>query len=104
MPENAEKISVVTSPLKWLFITLIRGYQLCISPYLGQNCRFYPSYSQYALEAVALHGCVKGFFLALKRLGKCHPWQPGGLDPVPGKKAGCRCGSPVKKATETFEK
>jgi putative membrane protein insertion efficiency factor len=62
---------------------LIRAYQLCISPFLGSRCRFYPSCSDYALEAIAVHGAVKGGWLALTRLLRCHPWHPGGFDPVP---------------------
>ncbi len=73
------------SPLEWLLIVLIRGYQLCISPYLGQNCRFYPTCSQYALKAISVHGCLKGSLLTLIRLCKCHPFHPGGFDPVPEK-------------------
>jgi putative membrane protein insertion efficiency factor len=69
--------------MKALLLCVLRGYQLCISPFLGQNCRFYPSCSQYAYEAVARHGIAKGVTLAARRLGKCHPWHPGGVDPVP---------------------
>jgi putative membrane protein insertion efficiency factor len=61
----------------------IRGYQLFISPLLGQRCRFYPSCSNYALEAIEVHGALKGAWLALKRIARCHPWHPGGVDPVP---------------------
>jgi len=67
-----------------LLVWLLRGYQLAISPFLGQNCRFYPTCSNYAIEAVRAHGALKGSALAAKRLCKCHPWHPGGLDPVPG--------------------
>jgi putative membrane protein insertion efficiency factor len=69
--------------MKTLLLLLVRGYQLGISPFLGQNCRFYPSCSHYALEAIGRHGAMKGGWLATKRLCKCHPWHPGGLDPVP---------------------
>jgi uncharacterized protein len=62
---------------------LIRGYQLLVSPLLGPRCRFYPSCSQYALEAVQQHGTLRGSLLALRRLARCHPWHPGGYDPVP---------------------
>lgn len=61
---------------------LIRLYQLTVSPLLGPRCRFYPSCSQYALEALARFGCMRGGWLALKRIGRCHPWHPGGFDPV----------------------
>ncbi|WP_297458785.1 membrane protein insertion efficiency factor YidD [Ferrovum sp.] len=62
---------------------LIRTYQLCLSPFLGRSCRFYPTCSQYAHDAILLHGSVRGIGLAAKRLCKCHPWHPGGYDPVP---------------------
>lgn len=63
--------------------SLVRGYQLVLSPYLGQRCRFHPSCSEYALEALQTHGALCGSWLALRRLSKCHPWHPGGYDPVP---------------------
>lgn len=62
---------------------LIRGYQLIVSPWLGPRCRFHPSCSNYALEAIERHGAWRGSGLALQRLGRCHPFNPGGLDPVP---------------------
>ncbi|MBB1127038.1 membrane protein insertion efficiency factor YidD [Thiospirillum jenense] len=64
---------------------LIRFYQLFISPLLGNHCRFSPSCSQYALEAIELYGVMVGIRLAIRRLLRCHPWHPGGFDPVPGK-------------------
>lgn len=64
-------------------IALIRVYQYAISPLLGSRCRFYPSCSAYAVESLQRHGPFKGFWLALRRIGRCHPWQPGGYDPVP---------------------
>lgn len=62
---------------------LIRGYQILVSPLLGPRCRFYPSCSHYALEAIDAHGPARGGWLALRRLGRCHPWHAGGFDPVP---------------------
>jgi putative membrane protein insertion efficiency factor len=62
---------------------LIRGYQLLVSPWLGARCRFYPSCSQYALEALAEHGSLRGGWLSVKRLARCHPFHSGGYDPVP---------------------
>lgn len=62
---------------------LIRFYQWVISPLLGPHCRFHPTCSQYALEAIERFGVVKGSWLALRRLLRCHPWHPGGHDPVP---------------------
>jgi uncharacterized protein len=69
--------------MRAILIVLIRGYQWCISPVLGNHCRFYPSCSQYAREAIEVHGAWCGGWLALRRLARCHPWQPGGVDPVP---------------------
>ena len=69
--------------MRQLIHILIRIYQLGISPLLGPRCRFYPSCSQYALEAVAAHGSMRGSWLALRRLARCHPFSAGGFDPVP---------------------
>ena len=69
--------------MRHFLIVLIRAYQWTISPLLGPRCRFYPSCSQYALEAVQRHGTLAGSWLALRRLLRCHPWHPGGIDPVP---------------------
>ncbi|MBF0192513.1 MAG: membrane protein insertion efficiency factor YidD [Magnetococcales bacterium] len=66
-----------------LLLGLIRFYQLVISPVLPSSCRFYPTCSHYAAEAVTRYGALKGSWLTLRRLGKCHPFHPGGLDPVP---------------------
>lgn len=63
--------------MKRLMLLLLRGYQLAISPFLGQNCRFYPSCSDYAAQAIDLHGPARGSLLAARRLCKCHPWHPG---------------------------
>jgi putative membrane protein insertion efficiency factor len=62
---------------------LIRGYQAAISPLLPPSCRFHPSCSQYALEAVTRYGSLRGGWLAVRRLARCHPFHPGGYDPVP---------------------
>lgn len=66
-----------------LLVLLIRGYRLLLSPLLGRHCRFHPSCSEYALEALQRHGLWKGSWLALRRIGSCHPWHAGGFDPVP---------------------
>jgi len=66
-----------------IFIGLIRVYQVALSPFLGPACRFYPSCSEYAYQAVMRHGPVKGLLLAVKRILRCHPFHPGGVDPVP---------------------
>ncbi|NNJ79520.1 MAG: membrane protein insertion efficiency factor YidD [Xanthomonadales bacterium] len=62
---------------------LIRSYQVLLSPFLGNHCRFTPSCSAYAMEAIEKHGALKGGWLALKRIGRCHPLCDGGYDPVP---------------------
>ena len=72
-------------PLKAFFLLLIRGYQYFISPLLGQNCRFYPSCSCYAKQAIEQRGLIFGLYLSVRRILKCNPWHPGGLDPVPPK-------------------
>ncbi|MBM9463856.1 membrane protein insertion efficiency factor YidD [Aeromicrobium sp. YIM 150415] len=69
--------------MKWLLVVLLRGYRAVISPLYGQTCRFYPSCSAYALEAVERHGAIRGSWLAVRRLVRCHPWTPGGVDLVP---------------------
>lgn len=65
------------------FIVLVRFYQLCISPLTPSACRFTPTCSQYALEALRKHGLIKGLWLTVRRLLRCHPWGGSGYDPVP---------------------
>jgi putative membrane protein insertion efficiency factor len=69
--------------MRRLLIALIDVYKACLSPFLGHHCRFYPTCSSYAQEAIATHGVIKGSKMAIMRLGKCHPWHEGGVDPVP---------------------
>lgn len=69
--------------MRAVLTALIRGYQWAISPLLGPHCRFYPSCSQYAHEAIERHGVARGVWLAIRRVARCHPWHPGGVDPVP---------------------
>ena len=64
-------------------VLLLKGYRRLVSPLYGQVCRFFPSCSAYALEAVTVHGAVKGTYLAARRLARCHPWNDGGVDHVP---------------------
>ena len=72
---------IVTYPL----ILLIRLYQLIVSPMLGSNCRFMPTCSEYALESLKTYGLIKGTYLTIKRIGKCHTWGSNGYDPIPTK-------------------
>lgn len=69
--------------MKILLMGLIRSYQVLISPLLLPACRFQPTCSRYALEAIARFGAIKGSWLAVRRISRCHPWHPGGYDPVP---------------------
>ena len=73
--------------MKRLLILLLKGYRFAISPLYGQVCRYHPSCSAYALEAVTEHGSLRGSWLAARRVGRCHPWAEGGYDPVPPKDA-----------------
>ncbi len=66
-----------------VFIAVIKAYQLALSPFFGQQCRFTPSCSHYAIMALQTHGVLKGMWLTVKRLSRCHPWHTGGHDPVP---------------------
>lgn len=69
--------------MKTVLVALLRAYRAVISPMYGQVCRYDPSCSAYALEAVQTHGAIRGVVLAARRLGRCHPWTAGGYDPVP---------------------
>jgi uncharacterized protein len=71
--------SWLSKPLIWL----IRAYQLGLSPFLGRSCRFHPSCSEYAVESLERYGIFRGLWLAVRRVGRCNPWHPGGYDPVP---------------------
>jgi uncharacterized protein len=74
---------------QWLLLAFVHLYRVFLSPFLGGACKFYPSCSQYAQEAIALHGAKSGSWLALKRLGRCRPFTKGGFDPVPDSTLGC---------------
>ena len=71
--------------MKKILISFIRFYQLTFSSLMGHNCRFQPTCSEYARQAIQIHGTLKGSYLTLKRLLKCHPWSKSGYDPVPPK-------------------
>ena len=75
--------------MKYVLIGVLRLYRLLISPLYGQVCRYYPSCSAYALEAVTVHGSVRGSWYAARRVTRCHPWAVGGIDPVPAKHSPC---------------
>lgn len=72
------------SPLAHVLALPVRAYRLLLSPWVGHNCRYQPTCSAYALEALARYGAVRGGVLALRRIGRCHPWGASGYDPVPG--------------------
>jgi putative membrane protein insertion efficiency factor len=76
-------LAEIRAAMRPILIALIRVYQLFLSPLLGNHCRFYPSCSQYAREAIERHGVSRGVWLAIRRVLRCHPWHPGGVDPVP---------------------
>jgi len=69
--------------MRFVLRFLIRGYQLAISPLFGPRCRFYPSCSHYAMEAIQTHGALRGSWLSVRRISRCHPFHDGGFDPVP---------------------
>ena len=73
--------------MKYLLIGIVRAYQLMISPYFPPSCRYQPTCSSYAIEAISKHGSIKGGWLTIKRIARCHPWSEGGIDPVPESKS-----------------
>jgi uncharacterized protein len=77
------------SPAAWVLIVLVRIYQWTLRPFIGANCRFFPSCSDYALEALRTHGALRGTSLSAWRILRCNPWNRGGYDPVPA----CQCRS-----------
>ena len=86
MPFNVSWLrlrSVVKRVLSFPFIALVRFYQVCISPFKPPSCRFTPTCSQYAIEALRKHGPIRGLYLTVRRLLRCHPWGGSGYDPVP---------------------
>ena len=87
--------------MRYLLIGLLRAYRLLISPLYGQVCRYHPSCSAYALQAVTVHGSVRGSWYAVRRLARCHPWAPGGYDPVPEKPGATAPSVPDRKTNQT---
>ena len=69
--------------MKQLLVLFVRGYQVVLSPHLPAACRYYPTCSHYAIEALEKHGALRGGWLAIKRIARCHPFRPGDYDPVP---------------------
>jgi len=82
-----------------ILIFLLRAYQRIISPLLGPCCRFHPSCSEYAIQSLARFGALRGSWLTVRRLSRCHPLHPGGLDPVPEPHPGCACGHSSKESS-----
>jgi uncharacterized protein len=76
-------VHTISGAPRWLALLMIRGYQIVISPLLPSSCRFTPTCSSYALTSIERYGVLKGGWLATKRLARCHPFHPGGHDPVP---------------------
>lgn len=66
-----------------ILISIVKAYQLVLSPFFGQQCRFYPTCSQYSVEAIQKHGALRGTYYTVRRLTRCHPWCDGGHDPIP---------------------
>jgi uncharacterized protein len=82
-PVVATGAPVENRTVKTIFLFLIRAYQKLISPFLPASCRFFPSCSVYTYQAIEKYGVLRGGWLGLRRIGRCHPWNPGGFDPVP---------------------
>ena len=87
--------------MKYVLIGLLKAYRFAISPLYGQVCRYHPTCSAYALEAVQAHGALRGTWLAVRRVARCHPWAAGGLDPVPPPKNRRSSTPPPSMATPT---
>lgn len=82
-PPRSPVVRALTGAARWSAIALVRTYQLFVSPLLPASCRYIPTCSAYAVEAIERHGVVRGGWLAAKRIARCHPLRPGGHDPVP---------------------
>ena len=88
----------VRNPVTLILLAAIRLYQMTVSPMLGPVCRFYPSCSHYGFEALRVHGTLRGTWYTARRLVRCHPWNPGGIDPVPPRRGAAR---PAEKSSST---
>ncbi len=82
-PEHRPAVKGLAAVPQFLLILGVRLYQVALSPLLGGSCRYFPSCSAYAIEALERHGAMRGSWLAIRRIGRCHPFRPGGYDPVP---------------------
>ena len=88
---------LIGKPVTLVLQSLVRGYQLLISPILPGSCRFYPTCSSYAMDALGHHGPLKGGWLALRRIARCHPWGGSQFDPVPGSDLAVRASEEARK-------
>ena len=84
MSEDLTTTPKSKSPAVRASLGMVRTYQKLVSPLLRDNCRYYPTCSHYTYEAIEVHGAAKGSWLGIKRIGRCHPFHEGGMDPVPG--------------------
>lgn len=89
---GSREVALRPTHLSWWLLAAIKGYRRFLSPLLGKNCRYHPTCSAYAMEAIAIHGSMRGGWLAVKRIGRCHPFRPGGIDPVPERVRGAAHG------------
>ncbi|MCP3952214.1 MAG: membrane protein insertion efficiency factor YidD [Desulfobacterales bacterium] len=83
VPERNFQSSCGEATIRKLVLIVIRAYQAAISPYLGRNCRFYPTCSEYSYQAICKFGVLHGCYLSVKRIARCHPFHRGGYDPLP---------------------
>ena len=90
--------------MKTLLLALVRAYQFLLSPWVGGSCRYWPTCSEYAREAIESHGAARGTYMAAIRLGRCHPYGAGGVDPVPAQfRWRCWCAESADRAAPTDE-